>query len=366
MKYHEIATPALIIDEAVLRSNIARWQAHADACGVALRPHIKTHKSPEIAQMQRDAGACGITAAKPSEAEVFVQAGFDDVFVAYPIVTADKADHVARLAQQARMVVAADSLTGIEQLALAAQRANVNIGVRIEVDTGLHRCGVPAADVAALARHVQSLPTLWFDGIFTYRGAWFAGSAGRTPAELGHEEAELMVGVAEQLRAQGIVVSSVSVGSTPTGWSAAMVPGITEIRPGTYVFGDDMQLYVAHSCTPSQVALAIHCTVVSRPDASLATVDGGSKTFSGDNNPDKAGLRGYATAVDVDAVLVRMNEEHGVLQLGTDVDVSIGSRIALRPNHVCTTVNLSDEVYLYDASQDTYRAMSVQARGKRS
>ena len=365
MQYHEIPTPALIVDVDVLRDNIKRWQAHADAHGVALRPHIKTHKSLEIAHMQRDAGAVGITAAKLSEAQVFIDAGFTDVFVAYPIVTPDKCAHAAQLAHRARLVVAADSLFGLQQLSDAAQAAGSSIGIRLEVDTGLHRCGVPPSQLLELAQQCVRMPGLFLDGIFTYRGAWFAGSNGRSPAELGREEGRIMVDLAEQLRGAGIPVTSVSVGSTPTGWSAATVPGVTEIRPGTYVFGDDMQLYVAHSCTPSQVALAIHCTVVSRPDATLATVDGGSKTFCGDNNPEKAGLRGYATALDYDAVLVRMNEEHGVLRLGDDVDVHIGQRIALRPNHVCTTVNLSDVLYLYDATNDDYQPINVAARGRR-
>jgi D-serine deaminase-like pyridoxal phosphate-dependent protein len=332
---------------------------------VALRPHIKTHKSIEIAHMQRVAGAVGITAAKLSEAQVFIDAGFDDVFVAYPIVTADKCAHAAQLAQRARLVVAADSLFGLQQLSAAAQSLGSSIGIRLEVDTGLHRCGLPPAELLGMAQHCIGLPGLFFDGIFTYRGAWFAGSNGRSPTELGIEEGRIMVELAAQLRAAGIAVPAVSVGSTPTGWSAATVPGVTEIRPGTYVFGDDMQLYMANSCTPSQVALAIHCTVVSRPDATLATVDGGSKTFSGDMNPEKAGLRGYATALDCDAVLLRMNEEHGVLHLASDVDLRIGQRIALRPNHVCTTVNLSDVLYLYDATTDHYQPIHVAARGRR-
>jgi D-serine deaminase-like pyridoxal phosphate-dependent protein len=146
--------------------------------------------------------------------------------------------------------------------------------------------------------------------------------------------------------------------------AAATVPGVTEIRPGTYVFGDDMQIF-AQSCTPSQVALSILCTVISRPDDTTATIDAGSKTFSGDVNFERMGLAGYATAVDYDATLVRMSEEHGVLKVAPGVDLPIGTRIAMRPIHVCTTVNLSDELYFYDSLTSECTPIKIVARGKR-
>lgn len=359
-----VPTPSLIVDTNQLSVNIQRWQAHANNYGVALRPHIKTHKTIEIAHMQRDAGASGITAAKLSEAECFIDVGWDDVFVAYPIIGVDKCLHAVHLAQRCRLIVAVDSLVGISQLATVAAAQNTVLNVRIEVDTGLHRCGVLPEQVDALVDAVLSTSHLRFDGLFTYRGAWFATANHRTPHELGLEEGAMLVAVATHLRERSIEVRSVSVGSTPTGMAAAMVPGVTEIRPGTYVFGDDMQIH-AHSCTPSQVALTILCTVISRPDAMTATIDAGSKTFSGDINYERAGLSGYATAVDYDAILVRMSEEHGVLRLAPGVDIPVGTRIALRPIHVCTTVNLSDQIFLHDTLLGECTPIAVIARGKR-
>jgi D-serine deaminase-like pyridoxal phosphate-dependent protein len=359
-----VSTPALIIDEQRLDANIARWQSHVNQHGVVLRPHIKTHKTIEIARKQRDAGARGITSAKLSEAECFIDAGFDDVFIAYPIIGMDKCRHAARLAQRSHLIVAVDSLHGVAQLSAAASEYQVDIHVRVEVDSGLHRCGVHPDEVLVVVDAVVQSAHLIFDGIFTYRGAWFHGANGRHPHDLGIEEAMMLVRIAEQIRQRGIPVHAVSVGSTPTGLSAATVPGITEIRPGTYVFGDDMQIY-AQSCTPSQVALSILCTVISRPDERTATIDAGSKTFSGDVNFERMNLKGYATAVDYDATLVRMSEEHGVLSLAEGVDLPIGTRIALRPIHVCTTVNLSDELYLCDYGIDDCRPITVVARGKR-
>lgn len=364
MDITSLPTPALVIDEVRVRANIERWQSLANQYGVALRPHIKTHKSFEIARMQIGAGAHGITSAKLSEAEVFIDEGFNDCFVAYPIIGIDKCAHAAQLALRCRLIVGVDSLVGITQLSVAMQAARATVGVRVEIDTGLHRCGVDPAAAIELCRAVLAAPGLSLDGIFTYRGAWFAGANGRSGYDLGIEESQMMVAVATELRANGIAINAISVGSTPTGAGAVCVPGITEIRPGTYVFGDDMQLRNG-SCTVDQVGLSIWCTVISRPDAQTATIDGGAKTFSGDVFPDRMGLLGYATGVDYAATLVRMSEEHGVLQLAPGVDLPIGTRIAMRPIHVCTTVNLSDEMYLRANTGDC-TPIRVVARGKRS
>lgn len=364
MDIARVSTPALVIDESRVRANITRWQALANQHGVGLRPHIKTHKSLEIAQMQIAAGACGITAAKLSEAEVFIDAGFTDCFVAYPIIGADKCAHAAQLALRCRLIVGVDSIVGIMQLSVAMQAAGATVAVRVEIDTGLHRCGVAPNAATDLCHAVLAAPGLRLDGVFTYRGAWFAGANNRSGDDLGCEESQMMVAVANQLRASGIAINTISVGSTPTGVGAASVPGITEIRPGTYVFGDDMQLRNG-ACSVDQVALAIWCTVISRPDTQTATIDAGAKTFSGDVVPDRMGLLGYATAVDYAATLVRMSEEHGVLQLADGVDLPIGTRIAMRPIHVCTTVNLSDTMYL-QAVDGNCTPIQVLARGKRS
>ena len=365
MHITDVPTPALLVDKAIVEANISRWQAHATANGVALRPHIKTHKSLEIARMQRAAGAIGITAAKLSEAEVFVDAGFADVFVAYPIVGTSKAKHAAQLALRCRLIVGVENEATIADLSAAAVSVGAHIWVRIEVETGLQRCGALPERVEALARNVITAPGLRLDGIFTYRGAWFAGADGRLPAELGRQEGMLMVALAEQLRASGIHIDSISVGSTPTGWAAAQVAGVTEIRPGTYVYGDLMQLK-AGSATASDVALRIQCTVISRPSATTATVDGGSKTFAGDINFERAALPGYAAVIGTTGVLVRMSEEHGVIQFAEPTQLAIGARIDLRPIHVCTTVNLSDVLYFSDSTTNECTPFSIVARGKRS
>lgn len=360
----QLDTPCLLVDLDRLEANIHRMAAHAQSRGVGLRPHIKTHKIPAIAHMQVAAGAIGITTAKVSEAEVMAAAGVRDIFVAYPIVTALKARRVAALIRSGvRMIVGVESEVGARTLAAAAQEARVTIEVRVEVNTGLNRCGVAPAATAELARLVRALPGLDLDGIFTFRGGVFPGSGTRSIPDVGREEGEMMVALAVQLRAAGIPVRSVSVGSTPTAPYCA-VPGVTEIRPGTYVFNDNMQI-ASETAGPEQVALSILATVVSRQAPDLATLDAGAKVFSGDVIPAAAGLNGYGRGFGgLDAVVERMNEEHGVARLGAGLNPKVGETMRLVPNHVCTSVNLSDELIgIRDDRVET--VWVVAARGKR-
>lgn len=359
----ELPTPCLVVDLDRMEANIRRMQQEANARGVKLRPHIKTHKVPAIAQIQLAAGASGITVAKVSEAEVFAAAGIRDMFIAYPVIGADKAERVATLVKAgSRVIVGVESEFGARQLAEAARSAGVTIEVRIEVDSGLHRCGVPPTQVLELARQIVGMQGLSLEGIFTYRSTGFAGAKGRSKEDVGREEGELMGGLAAELRAAGIPVASVSAGSTPTGLHSA-TGGVTEIRPGTYVFSDNMQVGNGVS-TPDHLALTVLATVVSRPGADLATVDAGSKTFCGDVNPAGIGAKGYGLGYEVDGYVERMNEEHGVVRLGEGVSPQIGDKLRFTPNHVCTSVNLSDEL-IGVRNGRTEVVWAVAARGKR-
>lgn len=360
----DLDTPCMLVDLERMERNIGAWQSAIGTHGVKLRPHVKTHKVPEIACMQLDAGAGGITVAKVSEAEVFAAGGARDIFIAYPTIGAEKWRRVAELARTCIMTVGVDSEVGARGLSAAAQAAGVTIRVRVEIDGGLNRCGVQPDQAAPLCKLVLSLPGLELDGIFGFRSIFYATSQGRPASELGREEGELYVTLADQLRAAGIPIRSISVGSTPTARYAAAVPGITEVRPGTYIFGDYMMAEMG-AMRYDDVALSILCTVVSRPAAGKATVDGGSKTFCGDSNPAKLGLKGYARAVGLEAYVESMSEEHGVLRLGHDANPRIGDKIAFYPIHVCTTVNLSDELIGVRNGQ-VEKVWPILARGKRT
>lgn len=364
MTIADLDTPCLLVDLDRLEENIRAWQAAIDAAGATLRPHVKTHKIPEIARMQLAAGARGITVAKLGEAEVFAAAGCDDIFVAYPVIGAQKWRRAAELARSTRLIVGVDSLVGARGLSNAAASAGSRIAVRVELEQGLCRSGVTLEHALQLCEEILSLPSLDLDGIFAYRSVFYPGASDHTLVEAGRREGEAMVAIAEALRGAGVPIRSVSVGSTPTARAAAGVPGVTEVRPGTYVFGDYMM--AERGATPYEtLALSILCTVVSRPTVDLATVDGGSKTFSGDIPPTVEGLRGYARAVGSEAYVERMSEEHGVVRLGPDIDPVIGDRLAFFPIHVCTTVNLSDELIgVRNGRVETI--WPVLARGKRT
>ena len=364
MSVQELDTPVLLVDLDRMERNIVEWQQAIQKHGVKLRPHVKTHKVPDIARMQLEAGAVGITVAKVAEAEVFAAAGVADIFIAYPVIGLEKWRRVAELARTCKMIVGVDSEEGARGLSALATQAGVTVFVRVEIDGGLNRAGVPVHKAEALCRMVASMPGLELEGIFGFRSIFFTGSNVRSAQELGRDVGEYYVGIAEDLRAKGIPIASVSVGSTPTSKYAASVPGVTEVRPGTYVFGDYMMAELG-AVSYDDVALSILCTVVSRTAGDKATIDGGNKTFCGDSIPGRLNLKGYACTVAKDAFLESMSEEHGVVRLGANVDMRIGDKVAFYPIHVCTTVNLSDEL-VGVRHGIVEKVWPVLARGKRT
>ena len=346
MRLDDVPTPALIVDLDRLERNIASWQAMADRNGVRLRPHIKTHKSPEIARMQLAAGACGIASAKPSEAEVFAAAGCDDIVIAYPAVGRDKWARLARIARDVSLTVNVDSDLQARGLSDAAAAAGAAIRVQVEIDTGLHRVGIDPGDyprLAAFARTIGSLPGLALDGITTHRGKFGERLATLTNLEAGHEEGRILVELAERLRADGHAVANVTAGGTVTGYGVAEVPGVTEVRAGTYVFYDAMQVGMG-SAAPDDVALSILVTVISTRRAGWTTVDAGTKTFSGDRGVVSGadGANEIARAVGLDAAVVSGDRgaRHGAPRGGRlsrgrpDAAVHAVSRVHIRqPGH---------------------------------
>jgi len=356
-------TPYVLIDGAKMQRNILKMANVAGGNGVALRPHVKTHKIPGIARAQLEAGAVGITVAKLSEAEVMADNGIEDIFIAYPLVTEAKIRQAVRLGETVRLVVGVDSLEGARRLSATAEGHILE--VRLEVDTGLRRTGIPYDEAVGLAGEIEGMGNLDLTGIYTYRGAVLGGSKTLELEKAGLEEGQLMVSLADMLRERGIRVDDVSVGSTPTAEYAAKVDGVTEIRPGTYVFYDRMQARLG-TCSLDECAVVVVCTVVSRPAPNLAVIDGGSKTFATDVGPgvEPLNLEGYGHVVGYpDAVLERLTEEHGMLSVDEDCDIEVGDTLQIIPNHICSTVNLHDQVYLV-GGDGAVEETRVAARGK--
>lgn len=370
MGLEDVPTPALVIDLDRMERNIASWQDVVTASGKKFRPHIKTHKTPSIALLQEERGACGIATAKPSEAQPFHEAGCRDIVVAYPSVGQDKWANLARMARDAHVATNVDSEQQARGLSAAAAAEGVTIGTQIEIDTGLHRVGLDPAvfdEIAAFARLLISLPGIDFEGITTHRGKFDERLAKMTNDDAGREEGEILVRLAQRLREAGVPVAEVTAGGTITGRGVAMVDGVTEVRAGTYVFYDAMQ--VAFGAAESEdVAASILSTVVSTRRNGWATIDAGSKTFSGDRAVVGSAMPGgdvVAQGVGIDAAVMRITEEHGMVAIGDGVSVEIGQRLQFTPFHICTAVNLSNELVAV-RNGIVERVWPVLARGRRT
>jgi len=348
MRLEDIDTPTVLVDMDRMERNIRDWQSWSDSHRVNLRVHVKTHKVPELGVLQVKAGAHGIACAKISEAEPFADAGITDICLAYPILGEDKWRRIADLARRGiRMTVNCDNEVAIRQASAAAGGAGVVINLQIDVDSGMHRGGIPTDDFArleALARFIKAQPGVAFDGLTTHRSFFFEGR--RTRQEEGHTEGQIVVDLAEKLRSRGIEVKEVTAGGSFTGKFCAEVPGVTEIRAGTYIFYDLMHLY-ENSASEDQLALTALCRVNSRWGNNNLTIDGGSKTFSGDRGVVGTGNTlgpppAMSRALDRKIKIERLTEEHG---MGTaEEPVQIGDKIRFVPYHACTCCNLSNEL----------------------
>lgn len=357
----QLETPCLVVDTKQAWRNIVAMQQAADAAGCALRPHIKTHKMGLFARMQVAAGAKGISCAKVSEAEVMADEGLDDIFIAYPMVGAFRIRRALALAARVkRLILAVDSLECAQALSAAAQAAGTTLEVRLELDTGAGRTGIPRKEATGLALAVKALPGLSLTGIYTFKSLVYQGKVTADNRLAAQEEGEMMQEAATDMRRAGVDIQDVSAGSSPTGILVAQTGCVTEIRPGTYIFKDVM-LEAEKVAAPEELAVRFAATVVSVNHAGYAVIDGGSKTFPTDvpleNYP------GYAVVEGLPHLrLTRMNEEHGILVSDNGpTGLKVGQVISLLPIHVCTAINMQNTVYLLEDGRLTRQ--KVDARG---
>lgn len=345
-----IPTPMPIIDEDRMASNIARAQAYFDQHGKAFRPHIKTHKIPSVARQQVEAGAKGINCQKVTEAEVFAEAGFDDILITYNILGAAKLARLKALNEKiGGLKVTVDSEVTIKGLADAFD-VERPLSVLVECDTGGKRCGVQTPDAAVtLAELISAQPGLRFAGILTY------------PAAGGAVQVEnFIVETIEKLAAKGIDCPIRSNGGSPDLYSAHLVPSATEHRAGTYIYNDRSMVRAGH-CSHDDLAMHILATVVSRPTPGRAVLDCGSKALTSDllGFVDYGLIEGFKGAR-----IVSLSEEHGVVDL-TDCDQEfppVGEVVRVIPNHTCVVSNLFDRMVFHRNGVVT-RVEDVAARG---
>lgn len=361
MRLSELETPIPVVDLARLERNLARMSEYASAHALALRPHIKTHKTPWIAAEQVARGALGVTCATPREAEA-MSAVADDVLLAYPVVGAAKARRVARLPVETRVTVALDSARAADELAEAAREAGRSFSVLVECDLGMHRVGVQTPqDAEELVRHIGTRRELEYAGIAFYPGHI------REPVD--QQDGALAVlrddlhRVIDTLTRDGRTPRTVSGGSTPTAWRTHEITGVTEMRPGTYVYNDRTTAAIG-ACHMDDCALTVLATVVSTAVPGQAVIDAGSKALGREPLRGTEG-DGFGVLLEHPGIIVRaMSEEHGILDLSrTDWRPSVGDQVRVIPNHVCIVVHLFDQIH--GVRGDTVeRSWPVAARGR--
>ncbi len=361
MQVSELDTPALLVDLDIMERNLRRVASYAAEHNLRLRPHTKTHKSPEIARRQLSLGAAGLTVAKVGEAEVMLDSGTSDLLVAYPVIGSSKLARLMTVALQTQVTVALDSGVAAQQLSEAAQAAGAQAGVLVEVDAGLGRVGVTPAEALDLARAVTKMGGLRFRGVAFYPGH-IKDPEGSDAAELPKLSA-LLERMLADFEAAGMPVEIVSGGSTPALFHSHKIYGLNEIRPGTYVF-NDLNTVRSGGCSLEDCAAAILVTVVSKPREGSLFIDGGSKTFSSDRS-NATGRETFGRIIEAPGCeFYRMNEEHGFIDSkGTGEQFAIGDKLRIIPNHVCVAVNLHETVYGI-RGELVERTWKVAGRGK--
>lgn len=340
-----LPTPSMLVERSVLDANVARMAAAASELGVALRPHWKASKCVPVGQLQLAAGAVGLTCATVREAEALLDAGVTSIFWAYPAVGPERIRAAVAAQTRGELIVGGDSVENVTELALAATEAGVVVPVRLAVDTGLGRLGVAPEDAVAAARVITGLSGLDFRGIYTHEGqVQGQGADPERRTETALAAGRLMVEVAEALRADGIECRDVSVGSTPGGATTASVAGVTEMRPGTYVYGDENQ-HAIGTLTDDQVAISVLARVIGIRRGETTIIDAGIKAMSSDGSQHGDGRIGTVTSTP-GAVVVTGHEEHGFVR-GL-ASPSVGDLVRVRPNHACGLSNMHSHVFVVD------------------
>jgi D-serine deaminase-like pyridoxal phosphate-dependent protein len=374
MLLSDLPTPQVLIDHTRATNNIARVQALASAAGVQLRPHAKTHKSPAVARWQIDAGAIGIACAKLGEAEVFVDAGIKSIRLPYPVNPAN-APRLLALMDRAAISIIVDHQAVARGWSDAMRSAGRTLDVLVKVDVGFHRCGIdPNADALGFLQTVASLPGLKLRGLLSHAGHAYHAASEDELRTIAGQEAETLAGLKSRAAASGIALDEISVGATPTLRFSAGQPGVTELRPGNYVYFDRTQLALG-AASLDDCALTVLATVVSKHDGRII-LDCGSKTLTNDQargiTPSAgygAVLAGesdaldYAREIDETLTIERLSEEHATVRVTGATRLEPGDRVRVVPNHSCVVSNLVDVVRLVDGDT-VIDTLPVAARGR--
>ncbi len=366
-----LETPFITLDYSILKKNIKDMQATANKAGVTLRPHAKTHKSHKVAELQIEAGAVGLTVAKPEEALTFIKNGVKSVKICYPIISRDKIKSLLIEAKKhnAEIIFALDSLDGFEILKDASE--NYDVQTYIEIDVGLNRCGLKLKDTAILevAQKIQNSTNIKLKGITSHAGQSYGAKTKEAAKQIAEQEREIMLSVKQSLETNDITVQEICVGATPTLWAQENFEGISEIKPGNYVYNDLTQKNIG-VVGWERLAISVVASIVSINDTYLI-VDAGSKTMTSDAGAHgTTGVSGYGLAFpeanepnDTSGLSVeKLSEEHGWIKHNGTHNFVIGDRLRIFPNHSCPVINLFDKVQVFEDGKH-FETWKVDARG---
>jgi len=366
----DLPTPQVLIDQARARRNIDRVQQLASSAGVRLRPHAKTHKSPIVAQWQIDRGAVGICCAKVGEAEVFAAAGIRDIRLPYP-VNPSNASRVLALMDRAAVSIIVDHLDVVRGWSDVMRHAGRTLDVLVKVDVGFHRCGIdPAGDALGFLQTVHALPGLRLRGLLSHAGHGYHAATEEELCGVAQQEAEILLRLRDAASRAGIQLDEISVGATPTLRFSVRQRGLTELRPGNYVYFDRTQVALGAAAL-DDCALTVLATVVSKHSDRII-LDCGSKTLTNDQARGIVNAAGYGAIlagdgsppqIDETLTIERLSEEHATVRVTGGTRLEPGDRVRVVPNHSCTVSNLVDVVRLVDGEQ-VIDTLPVAARGR--
>jgi D-serine deaminase-like pyridoxal phosphate-dependent protein len=367
----DLPTPAVLVEQSRVERNLDRMQAAAHARGMRLRPHAKTHKSVALARLQIGRGAVGVCCAKLGEAEVFADAGIENIRLPYPLNPVN-AERVMALLDRTDVSFIVDHLDVARGWSHAMQGAGQTVDVLVKVDVGFHRCGIDpdAATASAFVSRVAELPGLRFRGLLSHAGHGYGATSEAELEAVAATEARLLRVLAARCVEQGVPVEEISVGATPTARFSLRQDGVTELRPGNYIYYDRTQVGLG-AASWSDCALTVLARVVSRPAADRVVLDCGSKTLTNDQARGIGTTAGYGAvlrAIDADVpddtlLVERLSEEHAVVKvLAGRSALEPGDLVRVVPNHSCVVSNLMDTVWVVDGA-DVIDQLEVSARG---
>ena len=357
---NDLSTPSILVHEDRLERNLRNMQQACDEAGIALRPHIKTHKLVPVARRQLELGAKGLTCAKLGEAEAMLPSGVREIFLAHSLVDLRQAPRIAALAGQLdELRLAVTSEAHLEAFLPLVRAVDRPVSVMIAVDTGLNREGIREDESARrIAEAIIAEPLTTLVGFYTHEGQFYGHDHSQRTSDVA-ALLDRLCALRDTIDSRLDVWPGCSVSARAV--AAAANGRVQAVRPGAYVFGDLSLTQNANVMPWDDVALHVLATVVDKPTEELALIDAGSKTFSSDKT------RASISALAADGrhlEVFAVNEEHGYLR-GEDLNqVKVGDRIAFVPAHVCTVINLADDVQVVGPDNTISAVWPIDARGK--